>query len=145
MKKKCQEEELNNREACVLNDLQKIYPLYGLKKSLKMLNTNEEDVTMEDISIVTRFVDAFSTVSLHPAIVGSLVSAIAKKVNQHHHTKTCKKYKTICRFKFPKLPSYKTIITLPMNKNLNDEEASFLKKKYEKMIKKVNKKSKRST
>ena len=102
-----------------------------------MLNTNNEDITMEDISRVTRFVDTFSTVSLHPAIVGSLVSAIAKQVNQHHHTKTCRKYKTICRFKFPKLPSYKTLITRPISKSLSDEESSFLKKKYEKIIKKV--------
>ena len=137
LEKKYLENELNNREACVLKDLQKIYPLYGLKKSLKRLNTNDENVTMEDITIVTRFVDTFSTVSLHPAIVGSLVSTIAKKVNQHHHTKTCRKYKTICRFKFPKLPSYKTLITRPINKNLNDEEASSLKKKYEKILKKV--------
>ena len=71
-------------------------------------------VTNEDLLTVVKFVDTFSTVSLHPAIVGPIVKAIAEVVNQHRHTKTCRKYKPPCRFKFPKLLSYKTLIATPL-------------------------------
>ena len=52
-----------------------------------------KDVADDDLSIVVRFIDSFSTVSLHPAIVGPIVKAIAEQVNQHRHTKTSRKYK----------------------------------------------------
>ena len=71
------------------------------------------------------------------ALVGSEVATIAEKVNQHRHTKTCKKYQTICRFKFPKLPSYVTIIARPPNKSITDEEKKSLEAKYDATIKKV--------
>ena len=72
----------------------------------------------EDLAIIVSFVDTFTTVSLHPAVVGPIVAAIAEKVNQHRHTKTCRKYQTVCRFKMPKLPSYETIIAKPTPKDL---------------------------
>ena len=77
-----------------LNDLRLVYPFYGLNASLKKLQKNEE-TTAEELAIVVKFIDTFSTVSLHPAIVGSIVADIAKKVNQHHHTKTCKIYNSV--------------------------------------------------
>ena len=73
---------------------------------------------------------SFSTVTLHPAIVGSIVAEIARKVNQHHHTHTCKKYQTKCRFKMPKLPSYRTLIGRPTDGNLSEEEKKILQAKY---------------
>ena len=120
----------------MFQDLKLLYPLHGLKDSLKKLNKKEE-VTDDELAIVVNFVDFFSTVSLHPAIVGPLVSEIAKVVNQHRHTKTCRKYQTVCRFKFPKLPSYKTIIARPPSKDMTDQEKKSMEIEYEAVIKKV--------
>ena len=99
----------NKKEFEFLNDLKLLYPLFGLKSSLRKLQKKEE-ITDQDLEPLIAFVDCFTTVSLHPAIVGPIVAKIAREVNQHGHTKTCRKYITVCRFKFPKLPSYQTII-----------------------------------
>ena len=101
----------------MLVQLKQLFPLYGLKDSLKRLHKSE-DVTDNDLAIIVAFVDTFTTVSLHPAVVGPIVAAIAEKVNQHRHTKTCRKYQTVCRFNMPKLPSYETIVARPIPKDL---------------------------
>ena len=89
------------------------------------------------LKYVVKFVDTFSTVSLHPAFVSRDVSTIATAVNQHKHTKTCRKYMTTCRFNFPKLPSYRTVIAKPAHKSLTLEEKKELEKKYSKILKNV--------
>ena len=38
---------------------------------------------------------------------------IAREVNKHHHTKTCRKHDTTCRFSYPRYPSPHTIIVKP--------------------------------
>ena len=96
-----------------------------------------EPVTEDDLNIVASFVDTFTTVSLHPAIVGEIVAAIAKDVNQHRHTRTCRKYNTVCRFKFPKLPSYCTLIARAPSKDLSDKEKKSIHDKVTKVINKV--------
>ena len=137
LKKKEQTEILNAREQKILKELEQIYPLCGLKSAMKKLNNVEDDITDQDLAIVIRFVDIFSSVSLHPSIVGSKVAEIAKIVNQHKHTKTCRKYLTICRFKFPKLPFYKTLIARPPDKSLSLEDRKTLEDKYGAILKKV--------
>ena len=47
---------------------------------------------------------------------------IIKYVNVHAHSKSCKKYKTSCRFNFPRLPSDETIIATPLSDTLSEEE-----------------------
>ena len=136
MKKLLKKTKFTQREQELLEDLKLIYPLYGLKNSLRKLN-NGEEVTEEEIATVVAFTDTFSTVSLHPAIVGCVVAGIAEKVNQHHHTKTCRKYQTVCRFKFPKLPAYVTIIARPPDKKVSTEEKKSLEAKHDAIIKKV--------
>ena len=43
------------------------------------------------------------------------VEEIVRNVNIHHHTKTCRKYSnTSCRFNFPRFPSLKTIVSIPL-------------------------------
>ena len=121
-----------------IKELRDIFPLYGLKKIFKKLQQNDE-VSEEELEKVALLVDSFSTVSLHPAIVGSLVAEIAKKVNQHNHTHTCKKYKTICRFKMPKLPSYRTLIARPPSAKCTEEEKNVLQTKYELILSSVRK------
>ncbi len=130
------ETELGERNQTLLHDLKLLYPLYGLKASLRKLHKGE-DITEEEISTVVTFIDSFSTVSLHPAIVGGVVAEIAKKVNQHRHTKTCRKYQTICCFKFPKLPSAKTVIAIPPGKDMTDKEKKSLEAKHAAVIKQV--------
>ena len=104
------------------------------KNSLEKLYKNK-DVTNDDLLTVVKFVDTFCTVSLHPAIVGPIVKVIAEIVNQHRHTKTCKKYKPACRFKFPKLPSYKTIIAAPLPEDMPEKEKKVLVAQYDGIIK----------
>ena len=136
MKKLLKKTKFTQREQELFEELKLIYPLYGLKNSLRKLN-NSEEVTEEEIATVVAFTDTFSTVSLHSAIVGSVVASIADKVNQHHHTKTCRKYQTVCRFKFPKLPSYATIIARPPGKNIPAQEKKSLEAKHDAVLKKV--------
>ena len=137
LQRKRETQNLNAREQKILKELEQIYPLCGLKSALKKLNNAEDDVTDQDLAIVIRFVDIFSSVSLHPSNVGSRVAEIAKEVNKHKHTKTCRKYLTICRFKFPKLPSYKTVIARPPNKSLSLEDKKILEDKYDALLNKV--------
>ena len=128
--------ELNEQQEKHLKDLQLLYPLYGLNACLKKLHKNQETNGME-LAKVVKFVDLFSTVSLHPAIVGSIVAAIASKVNQHHHTKTCRKYNTVCRFNMPKLPSKETLIARPPDQHVTDQEKKATEAKHSTVIKKV--------
>ena len=128
--------ELNQREDNLLNDLKHIYPFYGLTSALNKMH-NGDEITEEDIDIVIAFVDTFCTVSLHPAIVGPIIASIAYSVNQHWHTKTCRKYQTKCQFKFPKLPSYKTVIARPPGKNVTEEAKKMLEAQHEKVLKRV--------
>ena len=54
--------ELNGKEKDVLHDLKILYPLYGLKAALNTLHKGEE-TTDEQLAIVVKFIDTFSTVS----------------------------------------------------------------------------------
>ena len=135
------EQLLSTKELCkkdedMLTDLKVLYPLYGLKASLKRLHKGK-DLEDEDFEVIVKFVDSFSTVSTHPALVGSVVADIALDVNQHCHTKTCRKYKSVCRFNFPKLPSCKTIIARPLSKHFSESEKKSIHAKYTAIISKV--------
>ena len=130
--------DLNEEEKHDLENLHNLFPLYGLKDVLKKLKKFEE-VTDQELNIIVMFVDSFSTVSLHPAIVGPIVAEIAQKVNNHHHTKTCRKYDTVCRFNFPKLPSYETIIARPLPSDTTPEEKKSIQERHKVVTKKVRK------
>ena len=48
---------------------------------------------------------------------------IAEQVNFHHHTKTCnKRGEENCRFHFPRFPSLRTIIAVPIRLKFTDDE-----------------------
>ena len=54
-----------------------------------------------------------------------ITEKIVSKVQIHHHTKSCRKYGTICRFSFPKFPTTETILAIPvdkLSKYFEDEE-----------------------
>ena len=95
-------------------------PFKGIKKAFTKLRQGKplED---DEKEIMVRFVDAMTTVSLCPAEVGEDVVKLAREVNTHKHTKTCKKMiELLCRFLYPKYPSLYTLISGP----LTEEEKS---------------------
>ena len=77
-------------------------PLKGISDTFKKLRRNDK-LEKKDISCLTTFADEFVTVSTDPTIVGDDVAEIVTEVNQHHHTKTCRKRSSECRFNFPKV------------------------------------------
>ena len=83
-------------------------PLRGLKEVFQKLR-NEDDLVTEDLICLENFIDGFTTVSLNPNIVGEDVAKLVTEVNVHHHTKTCRKYDSSCRFNYPRFPTPNTI------------------------------------
>ena len=67
------------------------------------------------------FADKFCTCSLNREEVGEKVVRIAKLVNEHGHSKSCKKRTPKCRWKYPKFPIDKTIF-IDANREISDEE-----------------------
>ena len=94
----------------------------GLSKAFKKLK-NSEKLLQEDTSSLANFIDGFITVTTNKQIVGEDVAMAVKEVNQHKHSKTCRKHGTKCRFNYPKPPSPHTIITQPV------QESKLMKKK----------------
>jgi hypothetical protein len=128
---------LTDEEQLNLSRLQLLHPLYGLKEALRKVHKGWF-VTHKDLGLISRFVDTFCTVSLHPAIVGSTVAAIAKQVNQHHHSRTCtKNTKKECRFNMPKVPSYETIITKPLPSEMSPDQQKTIHERNRVLINKV--------
>ena len=76
-----------------------------------------------------KFIDKFITCSLNPATLaeqcldGKKLAKLAKEVQEHHHTFTCRKYDTKYRFMKPTFPMKKTTV-FGNETNTNDEENS---------------------
>ena len=72
-----------------------------LTNAFRKMRQNE-NIKQEETDELARFVDKFVTCSLNPAKLESWVSdgkrlaQIAREVQQHHHTMTCRKYDTNC-------------------------------------------------
>ena len=94
------------------NDLQSKAVFSGLKAASKKFRNNEK-LTEKEISAVRNFIDEYTTVCTHENTVGREVARIAQEVNKHHHTKTCRKHDTTCRFNYPRFPAPHTIIVRP--------------------------------
>ena len=109
--------------------------MYGLTRAFKRLRHNLP-LKDDDIRSLRRFIDEFTTVSTHENTVGKEVAKIAKEVNKHHHTKTCRKHDTTCRFGYPRLPAPYTIIVEPC-KAENAEAKKKLLTKHSKILHKV--------
>ena len=60
------------------------------------------------------------------------VIEIVRAVNIHHHTHSCRKYDTLCRFGFCKFPIWETIISRPTK--LPEEEMEVKMKLYDKIL-----------
>ena len=80
---------------------------------------NEENLTPDEIQALCKFADLFVTCSLKDVRTEDVV----RDVQIHHHTKCCRKSGHKCRFYFPKFPSIKTMISVPIHQlNLTEEE-----------------------
>ena len=100
-------------------------PLKGLKKAFTKIRKNEK-LEEDDITPLREFIDEFTTVSIHENTVGKAVAKIAQEVNKHHHTKTCRKNGTTCRFSYPRFPVPETIIVRPCEENDPDLKEQLL-------------------
>ena len=91
-----------------------------LKSALRKCQENEIPSETENRAIVS-FVDKFVTCSLQDP----RSSKIAASVQRHHHTFTCRKAGSKCRFHYPRFPCLHTILAKPLRnvfKNEEDEE-----------------------
>ena len=83
----------------------------------------------QQLQTLKRFIDNFISCSLTVTDENfKCIESIVKEVQVHHHTKTCQKYKTKCRFGYPKLPSEETIIAQPLNKEDFNSEKDYKSK-----------------
>ena len=92
----------------------------GLTSAFKKFRNNDTLSETEEKSVVN-FIDEFTTVSTHENTVGREVARIAEEVNTHHHTKTCRKHDTSCRFKYPRYPAPYTIIVKPSKEESQEQ------------------------
>ena len=109
--------------------------MHGLKGAFKKLRHNGI-LNGDDIKSLTRFIDEYTTVNNHENTVGKVVAKIAQEVNRHHHTKTCRKHDTTCRFGYPRLPAPHTIIVQPCTAESQEEKERLLVK-YRQILRKV--------
>ena len=101
-------------------------PFLGITKAFKKLR-NDQTLAKNEISCLTTFADEFITVTTDPNIVGEDVARIAREVNTHNHTKTCRKYSSECRFNYPKYPSPETLVTRPIRETGKEREKKIKK------------------
>ena len=72
----------------------------------------------DEENAISLFVNKFISCSLfHPRS-----RKIASEVQRHHHTFSCRKAGSRCRFHFPRLPSLRTILSKPLRIVFKDEE-----------------------
>ena len=83
---------------------------------------HDEDLSKSDIECLVDFIDNFVTVCTHAPTVGEDVARIALEVQKHHHTRTCRKLGTVCRFNYPKPPSPFTILQIPVKDTPEDRQ-----------------------
>ena len=97
----------------------------GIKEIFKNIRTDAPFDT-DQTTILGKFIENFISCSLE----NEIVSDIVKEVQIHHHTKTCRKHGSKCRFKFPKFPSEETIIAQPLNKDAFASEKDYKEKAH---------------
>ena len=72
----------------------------------------------DEISAIEAFVDEFVTCSLR----NPTTRKIATTVQRHHHTFTCRKRSSKCRFNFPRFPCLKTQVAIPLRLRFEEDE-----------------------
>ena len=95
---------------------------------------NEEILLPDEQECLCNFADLFITCSLKDVRTEDIV----RDVQIHHHTKCCRKSGHMCRFDFPKFPSIKTIISIPLHQQkLTEEEKKEMVSRSALVLKKV--------
>jgi hypothetical protein len=115
-----------------LGKVEKSYP--GLEATFSLLKQRKR-LKQRDIAPLIKFiqhnitcttkVDKIRQFGLSKRKARKVAKSVLE-VNVHHHTKTCRKYNTDCRFCFPRLPSNHFIIAQEIEKDDNDEERNAL-------------------
>ena len=111
-----------------LKELEDLYP--GLKLAfLKLKERNH--LNTNDVKSLISFLKEAITCTLSTEDImkfgisqerAEFICKVVKEVNVHHHTKTCRKFNTICRFKYPRYPSNFHIIAQENPDKLSEEE-----------------------
>merc|ERR1740128_726246 len=80
-----------------------------LQSAFKTMS-ERQPVTAEEKKALEQFTDEFVTCSKNPQVAGKKAVRIAKEVNWHGHSQSCRKKSAQgkCRFNFPKYPLQKT-------------------------------------
>ena len=106
-----------------------------LENAYKSLRENKPLIEAEEDALID-FVDRSVTCTLNPELAAKMINVnydkehglkiikIVKLCMVHYHTKACRKYgsSTACRFRFPKFPIWKTIVTTSQMKEETTEE-----------------------
>ena len=113
------------------SDFEKLEPVYpGLKMAFLKLKERQR-LLDNDIIVLISFLQDTITCTLSAEEImkfgiskerAEFICQVVREVNVHHHTKTCRKFKTICRFKYPRYPSNFHIIAQGQSEMLSDEE-----------------------
>ena len=112
------DDENSEKDDKSTEDVNHLENAYKSLRENKSLSTDEENA-------LTDFVDRSVTCTLNPELAAKMVDVkknredglkiikIVKEVQVHHHTKSCGKRgcTSACRFRFPKFPMWKTIMT----------------------------------
>ena len=103
-------------------DMNPDFPLRGIASAFRKLRNNTE-LEPRELEALTRMIEEFTSVSIHPSVVGEDVSRIVQEVNIHKHTATCRKGgRTTCRFHYPRPPAPYCIISKPLSQDTPYEE-----------------------
>ena len=109
------------------------FPFFGISSAFKKFQTHEALLPYEEAAMIN-FVNKYTTCTLNPASIAEMtenpklkgkskeVAEIRKCANIHRHSRTCRKYETICRFNFAKFPIWKTLISKPLNLPSTEKE-----------------------
>ena len=96
-----------------INSDLKISPTKMVESALDKIR-KEEMLTPKEKDCVAKFADLFITCTLKDPNT----KAIVEEVQMHHHTHSCRKYNCEkCRFYYPRFPSLRTLVSVPVHKN----------------------------
>ena len=125
-----------------------IFKKGDLEDAFKNLR-HRKPLTKSQENAMVNFVDRTVTCTTNPEMAAKMMSSsegecgdkvvdIVSDCMVHHHTKTCRKYDSTCRFRYPKYPMWETIIT--GNEVIEEEDAEKKKERRdrnEKVLEKV--------
>ena len=98
-----------------------------------------EKLSNPQTKALEKFTDKFCTCTLCPELVGKRAVQIAKQVNTHGHSKSCKKSKPKCRWRYPKFPLHETVFIdkereWKEEEKLTDEKRNYILKKVKDVL-----------